>query len=136
MIKWKSKIGAMLLSAVMLGTITTIPVQAASSVTGNISGATCSGSVSFVYAPGGACNGVQAKTIYGNGGILKVKAKVFYKAGGELHTKEVSNSSSGGGVSAIARNNDTGNVYGGTGWHYVKAGAYSWERDTSIGTTW
>lgn len=136
MIKWKSKIGAMLLSAVMFGTITTIPVQAASSVTGNISGATCSGSVSFVYAPGGACNGVQAKTIYGNGGTLKVRARVYYKASGKSYTKDASNSSSGGGVSTIARNNDTGNVYGGTGLHYVKSGAYTWNNNTKIGTTW
>ena len=28
------------------------------------------------------------------------------------------------------------NVYGGTGWHYVKSGAYTWENNTKIGTTW
>ena len=117
-------------------TITTIPVQAASSVSGSISGRTCSGSVSYVYASGGASNGVIAKTIYGSGGILKVKAKVYYKSGGKQYTREASNSSSGGGVSAIARNNDTGNVYGGTGWHYVKSGAYTWENNTKTGTTW
>ncbi len=37
---------------------------------------------------------------------------------------------------AIASNNDTGNVYGGTGWHYVKSGAYTWENNTKTGTTW
>jgi len=45
-------------------------------------------------------------------------------------------SSRGGGVSAIARNNDFGNVYGGTGWHYIKSGSYTWENNTKIGTTW
>lgn len=29
-----------------------------------------------------------------------------------------------------------GNVYGGSGVHYVKSGAYTWEDKTKIDTTW
>lgn len=89
----KGKLGTALLSASMLGMLIGTPVQAASSVSGKINSSTCSGSVSYAYAPGGACNGIQAKTIFGN-------------------------------------------VYGGTGWHYIKSGAYTWENNTKIGTTW
>ena len=55
---------------------------------------------------------------------------------GKSYTNQASDSSRGGGVSAIARNNDFGNVYGGTGWHYIKSGSYTWENNTKIGTTW
>lgn len=90
MMKLKSKAGAMLLTAVMIGTVATTPVQAASNVSGNINGTNCYGSISYVFAPGGACNGVLAKTTYGQGG----------------------------------------------GTHKVSAGAYTWEKNTQIGTTW
>ena len=73
---------------------------------------------------------------FGNGGTLKVKATVYYKVNGKSYTNQASDSSRGGGVSAIARNKDFGNVYGGTGWHYIKSGAYTWENNTKIGTTW
>lgn len=132
----KGKLGTALLSASMLGMLIGTPVQAASSVSGKINSSTCSGSVSYAYAPGGACNGIQAKTIFGNGGTLKVKATVYYKVNGKSYTNQASDSSRGGGVSAIARNKDFGNVYGGTGWHYIKSGAYTWENNTKIGTTW
>lgn len=69
-------------------------------------------------------------------GTLKVKATVYYKVNGKSYTNQASDSSRGGGVSAIARNNDFGNVYGGKGWHYIKSGAYTWENNTKIGTTW
>ena len=65
-----------------------------------------------------------------------VKATVYYKVNGKSYTNQASDSSRGGGVSAIARNKDFGNVYGGTGWHYIKSGAYTWENNTKIGTTW
>ena len=57
----KGKLGTALLSASMLGMLIGTPVQAASSVSGKINSSTCSGSVSYAYAPGGACNGIQAK---------------------------------------------------------------------------
>lgn len=132
----KSKLCTALLSVSMMGMLMGTPVQAATSVSGKINSSTCLGSVSYTYAPGGASNGIQAKTIFGNGGTLKVKATVYYKANGKRYTNQASDSSGGGGVSAIATNNDFGNVYGGTGWHYVKSGAYTWENNTKIGTTW
>lgn len=69
-----------LLSVSMMGMLMGTPVQAATSVSGKINSSTCLGSVSYTYAPGGASNGIQAKTIFGNGGTLKVKATVYYKA--------------------------------------------------------
>ncbi|GEM_PF-254901 len=133
----KGKLGTALLSASMLGMLIGTPVQAASSVSGKINGSVCSGSVSYVYAsPGGAKNGIQAKTIFGNGGTLKVTAYVYYKSSGKSFKKSSSNSSGGGGVATIARNDDVGNVYGGSGVHYVKSGAYTWEEETKIDTTW
>lgn len=137
MMKLKSKAGAMLLTAVMIGTAATTPVQAASNVSGNINGTNCYGSISYVFAPGGACNGVLAKTTYGQGGgTLSVTAKVFYQTKSGKKTSSASNYASGSGTSAIARNNDNGNVYGGKGTHKVSAGAYTWEKNTQIGTTW
>lgn len=137
MVKRSKKIGAMILSVVMLGTIATTPVSASSNyVTGNMGGNTCSGNVVYAYAPGGACNGVTAKTVFNTGGTIQVKATVCYKSNGKQKTNTVSNSASGGAATVTAHNNDLGNVYGGKGWHYVKSGAYTWRDTTSIGTTW
>lgn len=137
MMKLKSKVAAMLLSTVMIGAVATTPVQAASNVSGNINGTNCYGSISYVFAPGGASNGVIAKTTYGQGGgTVSVTANVYYQSGGKKYTSSASNYASGSGTSAIARNNDNGNVYGGKGTHKVHAGAYTWEKNTQIGTTW
>lgn len=136
MIKLKSKVAAMLLSIAMVGVVATTPVQAASSVSGDIKGSNCVGSIEFAYAPGGAANGVRAKTAFGNGGTIKVTATVCYQYSGKKYKRSASNTVNAGGVTVLAQNGDKGNVYGGIGNHYVASGAYTWNEETKIGYTW
>lgn len=132
----KKKVITCLLSGIIACQFMVSPVYAASSETGTLDGHTCRGTVVYSRTSSGDCNGVTASTTFSVGGSLKATATVYYKYGGIKYTSSVSDGASGLGVSATAKTNDIGTVYGGKGVHHVTYGAYSWDTTTTIGTTW
>lgn len=136
--KYVKKIMAITMAlSMMLGTKGATPIFAASNVNGTINGVSCSGRIEYAKTPAGTVNGARAVTTFGPAGTITATATVYYKVGTKKYSKTSSNSSSMGGVSAVANTNDIGNVYGGKGTHKVVFGAYTWKpSSTTIGTTW
>lgn len=136
--KIKKILAAALVSASLFSSVGAFNAFAASQQTGYINGIACTATLAYVYAPGGAANGVRASTAFGPiATSIYAKATVYYKVNGVKYKNSASNTATQGGVSATAYNNDVGNVYGGKGYHVIRYSTFSpWYANTSIGETW
>lgn len=104
--------------------------KAASSVSGTLNGAACSGRVST------NSTSAIATTTYGRGNsTIKAIAKVYYKKGTKYYnTTSSANSSAGGATATAAKKVSGATVVGGSGMHGVVYGSLSWAMPTTTGT--
>ena len=133
------KVGALLLSGiVVLESFGLTTALAASSVSGELNGRRCYGSVDYAYVSSGTCDGVTARTSFAGEGAQRVwvKARAYYYDHGKRRTEEASTSGTYG-ASATAWVKGAGTVVGGKGYHEVIYQDIDWKpQATKIGETW
>ncbi len=114
------------------------PAYASNRVTYSLDGRRCYGSIEYVSAPSGTCNGVRAQTAFSGEGATRiwVKATLYYDGIHGASTDERENVGSYGGASATVRLTKAGIVEGGKGKHSVTYKNATWgPEETSIGNT-
>ena len=136
MIRNVKKLAVVMLSGVLAVGYMVIPAWADNRKSGNLNGTACEGSLDYNYDSAGNCIGAIAKTTYSAAADITAEVWVYYKFGDYKKHEYGKGTSTGGGVSAKATNNDLGNVKGAKGHHLVKTGPYSWDEYTSLGENW
>lgn len=104
--------------------------MAASTVTGNLNGIVCYGSISTNNTS------AYATTTFGrSNSTIKTSATVYYWWKDKYYKTKVSNSNTAGGAGATAKKKIGGaDVVGGKGTHFVKYDSYKWGTEkTTIG---
>jgi hypothetical protein len=113
------------------------PAHASSRVTYSLDGRRCYGTIEYVSAPSGTCNGVRAQTSFSGEGATRiwVRATLYFAGKGNMDTDERENVGSYG-ASATVRLTKAGIVQGGKGEHSVTYKNATWgPEETSIGNT-
>lgn len=120
-----------LAAAVAVAASLTMPVSAASYVSGRINGAAYSGSVHTTV------DTAVATTSYGKPGSFDVLATVYYAFGRGKYTHSTHASNTIGGATAVSHVQLEGAVVkGGKGKHNISSGGQKWQGTTTTGTTW
>ncbi len=126
--KRKRKIAVALTAAILLGSVCTGNVGAASSVSGSIGGYSCSGSVTI-----GVSN-ASATTRFGT--LTYVYARVEYvtRSGGKYYVDTKTEENYAYSVTAVANKSTAGTTsHSATGRHRITYGSYNWTpNDTFI----
>jgi hypothetical protein len=105
-----------------------VPVYAASPVTGNLGGFTVTGSTSF------ASTVATASTTLSRAATLEASVRGYYWSGTTLlHTDSGTNTASGGGVSAHTYVSSPDSFVGSKGQHYAAFGGYTWTATSETG---
>lgn len=130
-------VATLLTGAIVFQSVCFTPAYASDRVTYTLDGRRCYGTIEYVSAPSGTCNGVHAQTSFSGVGATRIWAKaiLYYDGNRGMNTKEKEDVGSYG-ASATVRLTTAGIVEGGKGKHSVTYNGGKWgPAETSIGNT-
>lgn len=112
-------VATLLTGAIVFQSVCFTPAYASDRVTYELDGRRCYGSIEYVSAPSGTCNGVHAKTTFSGIGATRiwVKAVLYFDGKHNMESRAKENVGTYGGASATVQLTNAGIVEGGKGKH-------------------